>query len=514
MNIFTKVKLLVLILSTTVVSYSNSEDVIEERSIKKHSNFKFEDEITTNKDFSDEEARQYGLIYQDPNQPLRFPNEDQLGNQSYNPEEQKKKRRRRRRKPKSQAIQNPGYGYASPADAYPGGPDPYNPGFQVPGGVQRPRRRRPKSSIASEAFSSVLSALTSTALYDDKQCVPRMLCEAAGGGALGSSSLLQSVTGLQPLLTLLSAYNGITSSPLFVFGRAVFLGMTSKGNTGTCRYAYPYCPTDPEQLVHYLNNHNGGFFRFFSAPQLDRPHDLEQFYNQLSGQGYGFYQPNGSNQNYNQNVGHQGYGLQGSLYANQNDYGYGFNRAEERIQNKPNYTPVDNNYINDDDGTKWRFPDDEFEDDDNFYDNKQTNRGSRTLKFPDQNSQNTAYQQSYNPVNYDYNRREKNVKFIDNNYDRYPQDPRINDNRYTTNNFNKYPQDIRINYDRYHQSNTNKYPKDTRVNNDEYEFDYVHNFYVKKNKNEDVRTVYVVRGNGDPNHPEIVKVRPGESISK
>ncbi|KAI8437279.1 hypothetical protein MSG28_011653 [Choristoneura fumiferana] len=77
--------------------------------------------------------------------------------------------------------------------------------------------------------------------------------------------------------------------------------MTSKANPGTCRYAYPDCPNDPEELVHYLNNHNGGFFRFFAAPQLNQQQGLEQFYNQLSGQNYGYYQPQ-------QNLEQAGYG--------------------------------------------------------------------------------------------------------------------------------------------------------------------------------------------------------------
>ncbi|KAL0868166.1 hypothetical protein ABMA27_007717 [Loxostege sticticalis] len=224
----------------------------------------------------------------------------------------KKRKRRRRRKPRYQNPGQypvapgqgfyPGYPgqplpgqalYATPGQGYPDGGPGFGPGGDRPAGQFYRPPRRPKQSFASEALSAVTGALTSIALYDDYQCVPRLLCEAAGGGALGTSSVLQSVAGLQPLLTLLSAYSGISSSPLFVFGRAVFLGMTSKGNTASCRYAYPQCPTDPEQLVHYLNNHNGGFFRFFNAPQQQIPQNLEQFYNQLSG--YGFAQPNQQN---------------------------------------------------------------------------------------------------------------------------------------------------------------------------------------------------------------------------
>ena len=48
------------------------------------------------------------------------------------------------------------------------------------------------------------------------------------------------------------------------FGRAILLGITAKGDPNTCFSAYPLCPRDPDGLVDYLNNHNGGFFQFFS----------------------------------------------------------------------------------------------------------------------------------------------------------------------------------------------------------------------------------------------------------
>ena len=60
---------------------------------------------------------------------------------------------------------------------------------------------RPEPSLASSALNRVTEALTSIALYDDRQCVARLLCEAAGGGNLGTSGLLQAVSGIQPLLT-------------------------------------------------------------------------------------------------------------------------------------------------------------------------------------------------------------------------------------------------------------------------------------------------------------------------
>lgn len=49
-----------------------------------------------------------------------------------------------------------------------------------------------------------------------------------------------------------------------MFGRAALLGYNARGDPRSCTTAYPTCPRDPDQLINYLNNHNGGFFRFFN----------------------------------------------------------------------------------------------------------------------------------------------------------------------------------------------------------------------------------------------------------
>ncbi|XP_022127641.2 uncharacterized protein LOC111001887 [Pieris rapae] len=322
-----------------------------------------------------------------------------------------------------------------------------------------------RPSFATEAISRVTEALTSIALYDDYQCVPRLLCEAAGGG-LGSSNVLQSVTGLQPLITLLSAYGGISSNPLFVFGRAVLLGMSSKENPASCRYGYPLCPTDPEQLVHYLNNHNGGFFRFFNAPQKGQ--NIQQFYNHLQGNpqngNYGLYQPNHPETGFNphqQNIGfvpqNQGYGFQRPHEQYQQNYGlafpYGENfKIQKRIQNNPNV----NNAYNTDIYSKWIFPDNV---DDNDNENVENgNRRGKELKFPE----NSNYVSTENhETAFTFPNTNRGVEYI---------------------NYNKL-------YEKYN---------DYKVENNEKYNDFV--------------TVYVVRGNGDPNKPEIVKLRPGQSL--
>lgn len=294
---------------------------------------------------------------------------------------------------------------------------------------------------------------------------------------------------------LLQAYNGVSTSPLYVFGRATVTGITAKGNPSACYRAYPQCPRDPEKLINYLNNHNGGFFRFFGQPDTpQQTHNLEQFYNYLSGQnglpqqqqqgygllkpnGYGFPQQNPYAQSYN--YGQSNYNKQ---FSNRNANSIE-SEVEAKIQNKPigNILEADSDLNSDESqvtGSKWSFPD---EGNKNRYGRdkvkirKQPERGSKTLKFPDDRYD---YRRELQTVR-DYTRKE-NIYFPGQS------------------NFHKY-----VNY----------YETTTPINPDEYYFDYKHNFYVKREKalkTDDV--VYVVRGNGDPNHPEIVRVRPGQTI--
>lgn len=53
-----------------------------------------------------------------------------------------------------------------------------------------------------------------------------------------------------------------TSSGL-VFGRAALLGVTA--GEQSCHTAYPKCPRNEDDILYYLNNHRGGFFRFFNG---------------------------------------------------------------------------------------------------------------------------------------------------------------------------------------------------------------------------------------------------------
>ncbi|XP_063537298.1 uncharacterized protein LOC134746702 [Cydia strobilella] len=446
------------------------------------------------------------------------------------PNQQKKKRRRRPKR-----LPNGAQGFRYPAQQYPGSPVysgvPIYPGPPVFGPLpiypgQRPYQPytlyKPRPSATSAALSAVTEALTSLALYDDAQCVPRLLCEAAGGGTIPGSGILQSVAGLQPLLTLLSAYNGISSSPLFVFGRAVFLGMTSKANPGTCRYAYPQCPNDPEQLVHYLNNHNGGFFRFFAAPQLNEQQGLEQFYNQLSGQNYGLYhpqQPSQPNQYQDQNS-QQGYGLQ---QQNQYIYDQQFGQYHHQYVNQQHQNPNLQDY-----GLHQQ-----------FHQNYQ--RPNPYGNGYGLNSQNSPYQKNLNQSSIE-NRIQKRIQNVRNtvfvNVSSKPKwsFPESASNRDVYSNVRlgkviNFPQNV----------NSIIAGKDFVFpgiqSNREYLIDSIEAFennfeqkgvdgfkFFNQNNdgtfkdgrddinNDDVRVLYVVRGNGDPNHPEIVRLSPGQAL--
>ncbi|RVE46551.1 hypothetical protein evm_008786 [Chilo suppressalis] len=542
--------------------------------------------------------------------PVRVTFQDENSINSIENSGTKKKKRRRRRRPRYQRPQVPVGPFPGPQNSLapfpnPQQPVPLGPPYSLPTGTVPPYpgfgpagyppgqyyrpSRRPKPSFASEALATVTGALTSIAMYDDYQCVPRLLCEAAGGGALGSSGVLQSIAGLQPLLTLLSAYNGISSSPLFVFGRAVFLGMTSKTNTASCRYAYPQCPTDPEQLVHYLNNHNGGFFRFFNSPTQQNPQNLNQFYQQLTTQGqyglqspqqnlfsdplnpqnpnqfyqqqnYGLYEPQPNQpsyglqqfQNVNQNLpqygvygpqsnqfleqNQQSYGLQnsqyqnpGSLYNNPNvgynylqNYGkkypynkkYGLQNVEfkgnyeksvdskiqRRIENKPINDYFDSDIENTGSNQELKFPEDSSRKEDNII----NIRDDRVLKFPEGS----------------YSLNNGNVKAIT-----FPQS--VNQNLQGSLENSRTLQHLGFpnfnllyslyNYIRQYISNDGHVANHNNNNNINNNNNAVninnnnnHNF---NNDEEGVQTVYVIRGNGDPNHPEIIKLRPGEKLN-
>lgn len=54
-----------------------------------------------------------------------------------------------------------------------------------------------------------------------------------------------------------------STSASLVYGRAALLGLSSGEHS--CHTAYPKCPRNEDDLLFYLNNHRGGFFRFFNG---------------------------------------------------------------------------------------------------------------------------------------------------------------------------------------------------------------------------------------------------------
>ncbi|CAG9568416.1 unnamed protein product [Danaus chrysippus] len=358
-------------------------------------------------------------------------NEDSQNVNNYN----LPKRKRRRRKPKQNYI-----GLNDPGTQY------YAPGS----GLNRypyKAEQNYASSATSSFLSSVSNALSSISEHDDRQCVARLLCEAVSGSP--ASSLFDRVSGLQPLLTLVAAYSGVQSSPVQMFGRALLVGASR--SKASCIAAHPLCPTDTEELVHYLNNHNGDFF---NAP--DRQ-NFEQINNQLH-----------QNQMYNQYYGLYGSPNNGlyrpSLYTPGHQYGFAFpysndkygNRIQKRIQNNPI-----REYENFHQKThRWTFPDINNNDINNF------NHIINTLKFPyDESEGSHRKTRGFTFPSYNY------VSGIDGNFFSNAYKPTYN----------------QFSYDESHHKKTS------------------HRF-------EGFQTVYVVRGNGDPNYPEVIHLRPGQSV--
>ncbi|XP_012222290.1 uncharacterized protein [Linepithema humile] len=113
---------------------------------------------------------------------------------------------------------------------------------------------------------NIFNALLSIYRYDDLKCVPRILCEVASGNPPGGYRMASTGGNWQELGTnLLKHWIAITifDTPIVTFIRAALMGYNN-GNPSTCYREFPRCPRNPDKLVHYLNNHNGGFFRFFS----------------------------------------------------------------------------------------------------------------------------------------------------------------------------------------------------------------------------------------------------------
>uniref|UniRef100_A0A182PEQ7 Uncharacterized protein n=1 Tax=Anopheles epiroticus TaxID=199890 RepID=A0A182PEQ7_9DIPT len=116
-------------------------------------------------------------------------------------------------------------------------------------------------------------ALDNISENDELQCVPKLICMMSrSSSGQGFSSYVN--RGL--LSTILSAVPD--SSPWLKFSRAALLGYGIGANS--CDAYYPKCPKDEMQILYYLNNHRGGFFRFFSNGEQGPQQQQYQQYQQ------------------------------------------------------------------------------------------------------------------------------------------------------------------------------------------------------------------------------------------
>lgn len=70
---------------------------------------------------------------------------------------------------------------------------------------------------------------------------------------------------------------GSRVNTFYTFGKAALLGYSANGDAYKCTKAYPTCPRNPDQLIDYLNNHNGGFFRYFNGlPQRQDYNNIQK----------------------------------------------------------------------------------------------------------------------------------------------------------------------------------------------------------------------------------------------
>ncbi|KAL5293046.1 hypothetical protein ACFFRR_011673 [Megaselia abdita] len=108
--------------------------------------------------------------------------------------------------------------------------------------------------------NNILQGLEQISRNDDLECVPKVLCQMVGNPQrrVQLPSYITS-PGLQAIISALPA-----ASPALIYGRAALLGLT--GGERTCSSTYTKCPRDEDEVLYYLNNHRGGFFKFFNEP--------------------------------------------------------------------------------------------------------------------------------------------------------------------------------------------------------------------------------------------------------
>uniref|UniRef100_A0A336MYJ3 CSON007617 protein n=1 Tax=Culicoides sonorensis TaxID=179676 RepID=A0A336MYJ3_CULSO len=111
-----------------------------------------------------------------------------------------------------------------------------------------------------DGFSRRISrAIEEISKNDDLQCVPKLVCQMVGTRMRNRP--LPGFIDVDSLGTLIEAIPVETPSAKYM--RAAILGLTNGDRR--CYHAYNRCPSNEDDVLYYLNNHRGGFFRFFSG---------------------------------------------------------------------------------------------------------------------------------------------------------------------------------------------------------------------------------------------------------
>ncbi|XP_032599452.1 uncharacterized protein LOC6558437 [Drosophila grimshawi] len=117
--------------------------------------------------------------------------------------------------------------------------------------------------------TQLIRALENIARNDDLQCVPKVLCQMIAGQTLRGQ--LPGFMTSPAITNFLAGFP--VASPALIYGRAALLGIS--GGERSCVQTYEKCPKNEMEIIHYLNNHRGGFFKFFSEPE-EQPATLAQ----------------------------------------------------------------------------------------------------------------------------------------------------------------------------------------------------------------------------------------------